>query len=535
MTVPEPRARARVLIIDDTSENIHILLRTLSGICDVVAATTADKGLNLARSRRPDLILLDVVMPDMSGYEVCRLMKEDPQTASIPVIFVTALGESGEEKRGLDLGAVDYITKPFHPDLVRARVLNQLELKRHRDHLEEEVDRRTQALLEARSREQKLESELEVASQLQLSLLPPGSCSDPRLGRWGLAAHLHPARQVGGDLYDYFFIGDQQLMFALGDVSDKGVPAALFMVRVRTLLRLLGRTVHDPARLLVELNDSLCDDNDAGMFVTLVCGIVNLHTGSMSLASAGHEAPMLMSAGENARLEEWNGGGALGLWKGQEFEKHQLQLEPGQTIALYTDGVTEAQSEADELFGTERLLEESVPAPDESASDLLQQLLASLERFVGQREPFDDVAMLLLQRPAEVSTGHTLTDAAELDTLQESLQTSLRAWDCCAETIHDLQLIAEELALNSLGHGGEGQLTLEVSWRMLDGSVEVRFSDNGVAFDPLEAGPKQNEEEAGGWGIPLVRALSDHLSYRREDDRNVVTVQRRRREPVSSS
>lgn len=390
--------RPRVLIVDDTPENIRVLMAHLKGTCDLLAATSGPKALDFARALpRPDLILLDVMMPGMDGYEVLQILRQDQATASIPVIFVTGLNDVGDEERGLRLGAVDYITKPFHGELVRARVQNQLELKRHRDYLEEEVARRTQALLVAERAKQRLEGELDVASRLQQSMLPARLFADHRGLGCRLATYLQAARAVGGDLFDYFFVDKQSLFFLLGDVSDKGVPAALFMVRVRTLLRTWGPRTSDPAALLRLMNEELCQENPACMFVTMVCGLLHTDTGSVLLARGGHEHPILVGPGAQARAVEFEGGPALGLCEGMDFVNYSLQMTPGQSLVFYTDGVSEACNLNQAQFGEERLLDGLQDLANHDAGSMVSGLCALLGEFVGEAEPSDDITLLILQ------------------------------------------------------------------------------------------------------------------------------------------
>lgn len=522
------RGRPRVLVVDDAPENIHVLLHALNGLCDVLAATNGERGLTLARQVRPDLILLDVVMNELSGYDVAAQLRADPDTAAIPVIFVTSLDESGDEQRGLALGAVDYISKPFHPELVRARVMNQLELKSHRDHLEEEVVRRTEALLAASAREQRLDSELRVASELQLSLLPPGLCRDARLGSWELAASLQPARAVGGDLYDYFFTEDGTLLFACGDVSDKGAAAALFMVRVHALLRTLGASSRSPADLLKSLNAALSADNPAGMFVTLMCGMVRLDGDEVRLASAGHEPPVRVPRDGPARLEQWEGSGAAGLWPDASFQDHVCRLQPGEALVLYTDGVPEALNAEGQAFGEERLLHELSALAGGTAERLVAVLTGAVDTFQQGLERYDDVATLVLKRG---SLNRVLvTDPDQLDELQGQLAGALGGWGYSTEMTHDLQLITEEVVLNVLEHSGAPELGCQVEWRQEGQVVILLFCDRGTPFDPLAAEAKVNDDEPGGWGIPLLQAMADRVEYQRDGDCNLLRVERGERD-----
>lgn len=393
----EAGVKPRVLIVDDTPENIRLLMSYLGKTCNVQAATSGAKALEFARaSPAPDLILLDVMMPGMSGYDVCEELKRCENTRSIPVIFVTGLNDVEDEKRGLDLGAADYISKPFHADLVRARVGNHLELKRHRDHLADEVRIRTEQLLQAQKSQQRLESELEVASRLQLSMLPPPVLSRAASSGCQLTSYLRPARAVGGDLYDYFFLDRQTLFFVVGDVSDKGVPAALFMVQVRTLLRSLAGKTREPGCLLSQLNEELCRDNQECMFVTLICGCLDIVTGAVILARGGHEHPVLIS-GQGARFLEFEGGPALGLAEGSEFPQWSGILAAETSIVLYTDGVTEATDGASSCFGEQRLLETLDSAREREVEKIMAGLQENVAAFVADAEPSDDITIMVLQ------------------------------------------------------------------------------------------------------------------------------------------
>ena len=385
------QTKPRLLIVDDSAGNIRVLMAYLGEMCEVQAATSGAQALQrLQQGPMPDLILLDVNMPDISGYEVCRQLKASPRTLNIPVIFVTGMTAVEDEKRGLDLGAVDYISKPFHEDLVQARISNHLELKRHRDNLEEQVRLRSRQLFEEQKARQKLESELGVASRLQRSMLPT-RLRPP--GPFQLASHFSAARAVGGDFYDYFYLDPTTLFFTVGDVSDKGVAAALFMVQVRVLMRGLASKTASPGELLHQLNDELCLDNQESMFVTLLSGRLDTTTHQLVLARGGHESPIL-----HDRYLELSGGPALGLNEHQQYPDHVLQMTAGQSLILFTDGVTEAHDSEGRLYGEERFLDSARRSQDKPAADQLDSLQQDLADFVGDAEPSDDVTILVLRR-----------------------------------------------------------------------------------------------------------------------------------------
>lgn len=392
--------KSRILVVDDTPLNIRVLVENLRDEYAVIAANSGAKALELcAREAKPDLILLDIMMPEMDGYEVIQRLKKFPSTASIPVLFVTALSEDRDEAKGLALGAADYITKPFNPALVRARVKNHLELKRHRDHLESEVKRRTEELLDVRQSQARLEGELETARRLQLSMLP---AREHKYGESGvLAAYLNPARSVGGDLFDYSKTADGKALLVLGDVSDKGTSAALFMVKTLTLLRAFSKSEVRPDRLLAQVNHSLCSFNDEFMFVTLTCCLLDFSTGEMEWASGGHEPLLKFGGSDPPRYLEQENGPALGLMEDAEFPLQQTRLELGEGIVLYSDGVTEAQGSEEIEFGGQRLLYAVQKLEDPDPKSICQSVVEAVDLFVGGAEQFDDMAILVVRRGDE--------------------------------------------------------------------------------------------------------------------------------------
>ncbi|MBX3171188.1 MAG: fused response regulator/phosphatase [Candidatus Eremiobacteraeota bacterium] len=387
--------KPRVLIVDDTPENIRLMMGILGKIYHLQAATSGLKAIEMAETApQPDLILLDVVMPGMDGYTICQKLQDSEKTKHIPIIFVSGLDETSEQTKGLRLGAVDFISKPFRAELVRARVSNHLELKRHREALG--------PLLEARQQALRVSMELDVAGRLQKAMLPHS-----RFASRGcrLNSYLSPARAVGGDLFEHFFVDEHRLLFALGDVSDKGMAAALFLVQVRTLLRSVGRKALSSAHLLELLNEEIYADNQACMFVTFVCGLLHTATGELSLARGGHEHPLLFASGNRGEVLEFEGGPALGLRSGCHFPSYQTWLQPGQMLLFYTDGVTEAANPQGEIFGAERLAASLAFSGARSPEQAVEVLRSRLNEFVAGAEPADDITFLFL----DWSPPHTPT------------------------------------------------------------------------------------------------------------------------------
>ena len=394
----------RVMVVDDTEANIDVLIETLGNDYKVVVAMDGESALEDIKRNPPDLILLDIMMPNMDGYEVCRKLKEEVKTRDIPLIFLTALKEEGDEARGLGLGAIDYITKPFNPDLVKARVRNHLELKRHKNHLEELVHAKTLEIVEhqrleyqLRSAKEKIENELSIASQIQNSFLPSTLQSNSKRGEFDLHAVMTPAREVGGDFYDFFWLSDTNLVLIIADVSDKSIPAALYMMVSRTMFRSLSRQIKSPAKVLAEANNLICEENETGMFITAFLAYYNIDSGTMTFANAGHHPAILLESSGATQVIPHQHGMALGIMPKVDYSEASVQLMAGQTVFLYTDGVTEALSPQGELFGMARLNKLLNQSTGLDLSQLLIQVDASLKEFQKGHQ-YDDITMLALRK-----------------------------------------------------------------------------------------------------------------------------------------
>ena len=277
----------KILIVDDERVNLNILIDLLKPDYKIMVATNGNQALKAARSNSPpDLILLDVMMPEMDGYEVCRLLKSDEKTLDIPVIFVTAMGLESDEIKGLKIGAADYLTKPVSAPIVKARVKTQLALKQHMEDL-----RNAYAVIAIQKN--RMQTELNVGRNIQLAMVPK---IFPIRNNFAIHAILEPAREVGGDFYDVFNVDEEHICFSIGDVSGKGVPAALFMAMAKTLIKSRAASDSSTASIVTHVNDELSKDNEGYLFVTLFVCILNVRTGELITTNAGHNPPYLKHA-----------------------------------------------------------------------------------------------------------------------------------------------------------------------------------------------------------------------------------------------
>jgi len=383
---PSPRSafKASVLIVDDTPANLRLLSQMLVEH-GFAARPVADGELALAaaRAQPPDLILLDIRMPGMNGYQVCAQLKTDARTCDIPVIFLSALDEAEDKVRAFDAGGVDYVTKPFQVEEVLARVQTHLALR--------ELQKRLQ------DANQQMARELTLAGELQVGFLPRDL---PELSGWQLSATLHPAREMSGDFYDVLSLPHGRVGLAIADVSDKGAAAALYMALCCTLVRTYAVEYPlEPEVVLHAVNQRIVADTSADQFVTAFLGILDPATGRLTYCNAGHPPPYLVRPGGHAEaLRLTLTGMALGVCEDGTWERGDAQLCPGDALVLYTDGITEAVNPPLELFGEERLLQSLQAHVGGTARELQDALLADLRRFVGDAPQADDMALLVLTR-----------------------------------------------------------------------------------------------------------------------------------------
>ena len=377
----------RVLLVDDAKANLDILVEGLKGDHKLSLALSGEMALQVAARMPPDLVLLDIMMPGMDGYEVCRRLRQMPETAEVPIMFLSSLEEVQNKTRGFEAGANDYLTKPFDMLEVKARVKSLLKAKAYSDAVKEQIA-----------------SELRVAREIQMGMLPHDFGALEKAYGVSFGASLEPAREVGGDLYGVCAAGPDRLVVFLGDVSGKGIPASMFMVRAISLARLLAREIAEPERILTRLNDELAADNPSGMFVTFLCAVLEPKAGKLTLANAGHCCPLLLPAGGAPRWAIEELGTALGFEPGLKFESTELPLHAGDMLLFYTDGVTEAFNAQEECFGDERLLAAAAGLSGQSPPELTSRLLQQVRTFAGTAPQSDDIAILTVKvQPKETS------------------------------------------------------------------------------------------------------------------------------------
>ncbi|HEX5108381.1 MAG TPA: SpoIIE family protein phosphatase [Vicinamibacterales bacterium] len=372
---------ATILIVDDNPVNLQVLLRSLDGRGHrLLVAKDGRTALDIARRVRPDLVLLDVLMPDMGGFEVCTALKADEGTRSAPVIFLSALGEVSDKVAGLSLGAVDYITKPIQPEEVLARVDAHL----------------TQYLLEREVRRayEQLDRELAGAAGMQRKLLPR---SLPNAGRVRFAAHYQTSRHAGGDYFDVLPLGGDRFGVLVLDVSGHGAPAAIVMAIMRTLVHTYPGARDDPAALLRYLHHHFQFMSDAAVYATAIYAVVDGAARTLTVACAGH--PLPLRSRERGRVAPLNCERTtpLLLMDLAAVPCTNHALEPGDRLLFYTDGVTDREAASGDAYEVDRLGDALAGCGDRTVDAAMAHLVADIESFAEGQEPHDDNTLLLME------------------------------------------------------------------------------------------------------------------------------------------
>lgn len=400
------------------------------------------------------------------------------------------------------------------------------------------------SLASVMAEKERIETELNIATQIQADMLPSIFPAFPGRKEFDIFATMTPAKEVGGDFYDFFLIDDDHLGLVMADVSGKGVPAALFMVIAKTLIKnraqMMSGISYSPGEILGFVNRQLCEGNDAELFVTVWLGILQISTGEGIVSNAGHEYPALRRAGGSYELVKTKHSPAVATIEGIRFREHSFQLYPGDSLYLYTDGVPEATNGQNELFGTDRMLAALNENPDAPARALLSTVKQRVDEFVGEAPQFDDLTMLCLHYlGGEMCSMKELEVEAMLENLEQVLEfvnRELEQSGCPVKAQKQLGLAVEEIYSNIARYAyaeAEAPGTARIRIRMHENpaAAEIIFTDQGTPYNPLEKEDPDvtlNAEDRpiGGLGIYMVKKSMDEVSYEHKDGQNVFRIRK---------
>ena len=380
----------------------------------------------------------------------------------------------------------------------------------------------------------RIDKELEYAKQIQLSALPTNF---PENEDFEIYAQMIAAKEVGGDFYDFYKLSDTTVAFLAADVSGKGIPAAMFMMTAKTIIKDLaesGMAVND---IFTKANEKLCENNESGMFVTAWMGILDLTTGQMQFANAGHNPPLLKRAGGDFEYLKTRAGFVLAGMEGVRYRVGELTMYPGDRIFLYTDGVPEATNVENKLYGEDRLLSFMNQNASAQATEFLPALKANIDAFVGEAPQFDDITMLMFDYKPKQGGVQMLnkTFPAKVEALSDVLgfvDQTLEGFECPMKIQTAICVAIEEVFVNVAHYAygdGEGDMTLGIGFDTDSREITFRMTDKGTPFDPLQKPDPDitlsaEEREIGGLGIFITKKTMDTVSYAYENGENILTM-----------
>ena len=411
-------------------------------------------------------------------------------------------------------------------------------------HMEQALQQSIQNLKVTTAAKERIESELKIAHDIQMSILPKIFPPFPDRSEFDLYATIESAREVGGDFYDFSLIDDHHLWFAIGDVSGKGVPASLFMAATKILLRAIAGKGNRPDAILAELNEELCRDNDSGMFVTIFHGILHIPSGKLEYSNGGHNLPYVLSQNGTVEPLENTGGMALGVLKDTRYRAKTIQLRVGEGLFLYTDGVTEAMDSEDNLFSNRRLHEFLQRANGASPTELIRGVLGEVKRFASGAEQSDDITTLAIHylsgdnhddttmsKPMAIPFKNKLS---EIERLGQVMEEFAELYHLPPNLVFEINLALEEILTNVISYGYDDSDEHEIMIRLSCNGEEVtaEVEDDGRPFNPLEAAEPDTskpleERPVGGLGIHLVRKFMDAVEYKRQQGKNLLAMKKR--------
>ena len=420
---------------------------------------------------------------------------------------------------------------PSDPDVFKkiSSIKEILMLAASIDKMENDTLRYMEELTQATVLQERMAVELALAATIQSNMLPSTFPPYPNRRDFDIYASMDAAKEVGGDFYDFYLLDNDRFVFLVADVSGKGIPAALFMMRAKMTIKGLAESGADVHVILSEANEKLCEGNEAGMFVTTWLGIVDMKTGILSYANAGHNPPLLKRRQAAFEYLKTRPNFILAGLDGAPYHKNEIQLWPGDELFLYTDGVTEATNEKQTLFGEARLLEALNSISEETVESRCKAVKNAIDSFVGDAEQFDDITMLSVRFNSFQNDESIITqaDAVSTERVWDFISRQTKKAELGSKITNRAQIVVDEIYSNIQLYSGATMA--QVFCRIKPEQMVLMFKDDGVQYNPLtsqdpDVSLSLEEREIGGLGLLMVKKMASDLSYAYEDGYNVLTV-----------
>ena len=375
----------------------------------------------------------------------------------------------------------------------------------------------------------RFDKDLEIAKQIQQSALPSVFPPYPNRKDFSIYASMNAAKEVGGDFYDFYLVDENHLAFVVADVSGKGIPGAMFMMTSKTLIKSFAESGLPVHEVLTNVNTQLCQNNEAGMFVTAWMGILDLQTGLIKFANAGHNPPLVKHKDGSYEFLKGKVNFVLAGMDMVKYKEQELQLQPGDEIYLYTDGVTEAHNSNNELFGENRLLESLNSTKGMSVEDICKKVKEDVDAFVCDAEQFDDITMLCVQLN-EIDSYNGITVVPSMETVPqvaEFMETEMEKFEISPKISMKMLIAIDEIYSNIVRYSGATEAI--VSIKKSDNTLKLQFKDNGKPYNPLDSKEPDitasaEDRSIGGLGIFMVKKMLDKVEYKYVDNYNILTL-----------
>lgn len=500
----------------------------------ILADVTLEKLLSGVKSFALQISIAVLVITAIVAYSLATYMKKK---IARPIDEIAGAAERFVDDRRAGIRDTDHFA------LLNIRTGDELEnLSLVMGNMEQELAAIEEDLTKITAEKERISTELSLAQRIQAAMLPHIFPPFPDKKEVELFASMDPAKEVGGDFYDFFLVDDDHLCLVMADVSGKGIPAALFMMVSKIILQSCAMLGQSPSGILAKANEALCSNNQEEMFVTAWVGILELSSGKLTASSAGHEYPLIKSPGGLFEVFRDKHGFVIGGFPQAAYEDYELVLEPGSKLFLYTDGLPEATNSEMTMFGLDRVCAALNGAADKHPHEIITSVNNAVAEFVGSAEQFDDLTMLCMQYCGPRSEGgnrvNELTVNASVDAISivtQFVDERLQELDCPIKAQSQIDIAIDEIVNNIASYAyapDEGDLTVLFEADEAQRKAAITFIDSGIPFNPVEMKDPDvtlgvEERGIGGLGIYLVKKTMDDVIYQYGDGKNILRIEKK--------
>jgi len=406
-------------------------------------------------------------------------------------------------------------------------------------YMRDSLKKHIKELTETTAVKERMQSELRIAHDIQMGIIPKIFPPFPDRSEFDIYGILAPAKEVGGDFYDFFLMDHERLCFVVGDVSDKGVPASLLMAVTKTMIKTMSKDADSPSEILDKVNREIAHDNDSSMFITIFCGILNINSGELLYSNAGHNPPLVLHANGEIEFLKSETCIAVGAFEKAVYKSNKISLSNGDSICVYTDGVTEAINENGQLFNEQRLKDAVYSLRNRSIKEIVLETYNKVSEYSKGMPQADDITLLAIQyfgsnKKVNKKDIVVKNNAADIQTFLNDVQNFIKTKKVTDKTMHEIMLSLEEVLVNiqTYAYNDKNEHDINITLFLSDNEFMAKVIDDGRPFDPVMA-PEPDiyamleERKIGGVGLFLVRKLMDKVEYQRQDGKNILTIRKR--------